>query len=262
MSETTESVHLMIDGAVATITLSRPDRMNAISVTMLDLLCERLREVGRSDARVLVLTGAGSLFSAGADASEMIPRSPREWEYLVDHYLDPIRIISELPIPVVARINGDCIGGAMGIALSCDFRIAVNSARFAAPFVKIGLAGCDMSCGYFLPRMVGLGRATDLMMTGRYVGAEEAERIGLIHRAVEAEKLDEEVNRLAQSLAKGPPIALTFTKKAIRRSLDRDIAAEFDYEILAQVQCLQTEDHREGAKAVFQEKRRPHFVGK
>lgn len=262
MSTRSQNIRLTVDGPVATLTLNRPDRMNSIDIGTLDLLCERLREVGRSDARVVVITGAGSLFSAGADASEMVPRSPREWEYLVDHYLDPIRIISELPIPVVARINGDCIGGAMGISLSCDFRIAVKTARFAAPFVKIGLAGCDMSCGYFLPRLIGLGRATDMMMTGRYVDADEAERIGLIHRAVESNELDSATHDLVKKLTSGPPIALAFTKKAIRRSLDRDMAGEFDYEILAQVQCLQTEDHREGARAVFQEKRRPNFVGK
>ncbi|MBI2060759.1 MAG: enoyl-CoA hydratase/isomerase family protein [Nitrospirae bacterium] len=261
MSKTTDAVLLTTDGAVATLTLNRPDRMNSIDVATLDLLCERLREAGRCGVRVLVVTGAGNLFSAGADGSEMVPRSSREWEALVDHYLDPIRLISELPIPVVARINGDCVGGAMGIALSCDFRIAVGTARFAAPFVKIGLAGCDMSCGYFLPRIIGLGRATDLMMTGRYVDAPEAERIGLIHRAVEPRELDAVTDELVKKLASGPPIALNFTKKAIRRSLDRNMAAEFDYEILAQVQCLQTDDHREGVRAFFKEKRAPKYVG-
>lgn len=248
---------------IARITLNRPDRLNSLDVPTIDRLCEVLEEVKKSSARVAVLTGAGKIFSAGADAKEMFPRSAREWEYLVDHYLDPIRIISELPIPVIARINGDCIGGGLGIALSCDFRIAIKTARFCAPFVKIGLAGCDMSAGYFLPRTIGLTRATEMMMTGRFVSAQEAESWGLINRAVEDEKkLDDEVGILAETFAKGAHIALAFTKRAIRRSLDRTMEAEFDFEILAQVQCLQTEDHREGATAFFKEKRKPQFKGK
>lgn len=257
-------VLLEIKDNIAKITLNRPERLNSLDVPSIDQLCEHLVRVKEnSDPRVLVITGAGNIFSAGADSKEMFPRAAREWEYLVDHYLDPIRLISELPIPVIARINGDCVGGGLGIALSCDMRIAVKTARFSAPFVKIGLAGCDMSVGYFLPRMLRLGRATEMMMTGRYVSAEEAENWGLINKKVETEEeLDKEVNALAETFINGAPIALSFTKKAIRRSLDRTMDAEFDYEILAQVQCLQTDDHQEGATAFFKEKRKPLFRGK
>lgn len=261
--EQTSNIILELKNAIATLTINRPEKLNSLDVPTIDRLCEVLEEVKKSSAKVAVLTGAGRIFCAGADAKEMFPRSAREWEYLVDHYLDPIRIISELPIPVIARINGDCIGGGLGIALSCDFRIAIKTARFCAPFVKIGLAGCDMSAGYFLPRTIGLTRATEMMMTGRYVSAEEAENWGLINGTVGDEKeLDDKINNLAQFLAEGPPVALAFTKKAVRRSLDRTMEAEFDFEILAQVQCLQTEDHREGATAFFKEKRKPQFKGK
>ena len=251
----------MQDG-VATLTLNRPDRLNAISLPALDALIAALQRVASSDrARVVVLRGAGKAFCAGADQAEMISRSPGEWEHIVNRYLDPIRLICQMDQPVIARLHGDAVGGGMGLALASDYRIAAEGIRLCPPFVKIGLAGCDMSNGYFLPRLVGLGRATEIMMSGRFVDADEAERIGLVTRTVPASQLDEAVDKLARNLARGPWPALAFTKRAIRRSLDLTMDAEFDYEIFAQVQCLQSEDHREGL-AAFQEKRAPRFAGK
>ncbi|MFQ5605579.1 MAG: enoyl-CoA hydratase/isomerase family protein, partial [bacterium] len=191
----------------------------------------------------------GKAFCAGADQGEMVERDAQEWEFLVERYLDPIRLISNTTKPVIASINGDAVGGGLGLAIACDFRIAVNTARFCAPFVAIGLAGCDMSAGYFLPRLVGLGKATEMMMTARFVKAEEAERIGLVQHVVPAEQLTEETTKLAQKLASYSPIAMGWTKKAIRRSLDLNMDSEFDYEVLAQIQCLQTQEHREALKA-------------
>lgn len=247
---------------VATLTLNRPDKLNAIDINTLDALIAALEEAeSNEDVRAIVLTGAGRAFCAGADQGEMVPRQPADWERIVDHYLDPIRLICTMGKPVIARIHGDAVGGGLGLALAADFRIAASGARLGAPFVVIGLAGCDMSAGYFLPRLVGLGRATDLMMSGRLIESEEAERIGLVSRCVSPEDLDAAVAQLAQSLADGPGRALAFTKHAIRRSLDLTMTAEFDYEIFAQVQCLQSEDHREGV-AAFKEKRKPHFSGR
>jgi 2-(1,2-epoxy-1,2-dihydrophenyl)acetyl-CoA isomerase len=247
---------------IATITLARPERMNALSLEMLEALVEALDAVRSGDDRVLVLAGQGPAFCAGADRAEMFEREPSEWEPIVDRYLDPVRRIADLDIPVIARLHGDTVGGGFGLAIASDFRIAVEGIRLGAPFVRIGLAGCDMSAGYYLPRLIGLGAATELMMTGRLVRAEEALTLGLVHRVVSAEQLDEQVHELAQRLRNGPPIALAFTKRAIRRSLDRDRDAEFDYEVFAQVQCIQTEDHREGVKAFFDEKRAPSFRGR
>jgi 2-(1,2-epoxy-1,2-dihydrophenyl)acetyl-CoA isomerase len=119
-----------------------------------------------------------------------------------------------------------------------------------------------MSAGYYLPRLIPLGAATEMMMTGKLVRAEEALALGLVHRAVPAEDLDAEVDKLAAQLGNGPPIALAFTKRAIRRSLDLDRNAEFDYEVFAQVNCIQTEDHKEGVRAFFDEKRAPVFKGR
>ena len=163
--------------------------------------------------------------------------------------------------PVIAALHGDAVGGGLGLALACDFRIAAEGIRMGAPFTPIGLAGCDMSAGWFLPRLVGLGTATDLMFTGRLVEADEALEIGLVHRVVPKEKFEGEVSALARQLAAGPPIAHRWTKRAIHRSLGVDMDAEFEFEIFAQVQCIQSEDHREGVRA-FKEKRVPVFRGR
>ncbi|MCP5070630.1 MAG: hypothetical protein GY946_29045 [bacterium] len=247
---------------IATITLTRPERLNALAIDMLEALIEALDTVKRGDDRVLILAAEGKAFCAGADRSEMIERPPSEWEPIVDHYLDPIRQIVDLDIPVIARLQGDAVGGGFGLAIASDFRIAQEGIRMGAPFVRIGLAGCDLSTGYHLPRLIPLGAATEMMMTGRLVGTDEALSLGLVHRAVPAEKLDEEVASFAAKLRAGPPIALAFTKRAIRRSLDLTRDAEFDYEIFAQTNCIQTEAHREGVRAFFDEKRAPVFTGR
>ena len=249
-----------VDG-IGTITLNRPDRLNVMAIDTVGRLVDALNQLADDDGvGAVVLAGAGRAFCAGADQGEMVPRDAADWERIVDHYLDPVRCICAMDKPVIARLHGDAIGGGLGLALAADFRIAAEGARLGAPFVRIGLAGCDMSAGYFLPRLIGLGRATDLMMTGRFVDAEEAERIGLVTQTVPAEQLDAAVQKLARRFADGPPDALAFTKRAIRRSLDLPMESEFDYEIFAQVQCLQSADHREGV-AAFQEKRAPRFGG-
>lgn len=247
---------------IATITLTRPERMNALALDMLDAVVEALDTVKRGNDRVLILAAEGPAFCAGADRSEMIERPPSEWEPIVDHYLDPVRQIADLDIPVIARLQGDTVGGGFGLAIACDFRIACEGIRMGAPFVKIGLAGCDMSAGYYLPRLIPLGAATEMMMTGRLVKTDEALALGLVHRVVSADKLDDEVAAFADKLRNGPPIALAFTKRAIRRSLDLTRDAEFDYEVFAQTNCIQTEDHQEGVRAFFDEKRTPVFKGR
>jgi len=258
----TPPLRLESKDGIATITLAQPERMNALNFAMLDALVEALDSVRRSDDRVLVLAAEGRAFCAGADRAEMIERKPTEWEPIVAHYLDPVRRIADLDIPVIAKLQGDTVGGGFGLAIACDFRIAVEGIRLGAPFVRIGLAGCDMSAGYYLPRLIPLGAATEMMMTGKLVRADEALALGLVHRVVADEDLDGEVRKLAEQLRNGPPIALAFTKRAIRRSLDLDRDAEFDYEVFAQVNCIQTEDHREGVRAFFDEKRTPVFKGR
>ncbi len=259
---TEPSILSRVSEGVATLTLNRPERLNALDLPAIDALVAALDAAFADPAvRVLVLRGAGGSFCAGADQGEMVPRSPAEWERIVERYLDPVRRIAGADKPVVARLQGSVVGGGLGLALACDFRLASDEARFSAPFVRLGLAGCDMSAGYFLPRLVGAGRAADMMMSARFVGAAEAERWGLVTRVVELAALDEAVDTLAASLARSAPVAMAFTKRALRRSLDRGMEEEFDYEVFAQVQCLQTADHRE-ALAAFREKRPAKYSGR
>lgn len=250
-----------LDDGVLTLTLNRPDKLNAIDEEMLEALISSLETAAADEqTRVIVLAGAGRAFCGGADIGQMLKRDAADWERIVDRYLDPIRAISAMGTPVIARCHGNVVGGGLGLALACDFRIGSESSRYCTPFVKLALAGCDMSAGYFLPRLVGLTHATDMMMTARFVEAEEARHIGLISRLVPEDELDDAVATLARAFADGPARTLAFTKHAIRRSLDRDMEAEFDYEIFAQVQCLQSEDHREGVAAFYE--RRPAVFGK
>lgn len=257
----TDSLLKQLTNGVLRLTLNRPDKLNAIDRPLLDDLTEALEGAERdSDVRAIVLAGAGRSFCAGADIGEMIDRTPADWEHIVDRYLEPIRVISRMGQPVIARCHGNVFGGGLGLTLACDFRIAADSARFCTPFVKLALAGCDMSAGYFLPRLVGLGRATDMMMTARVVEAAEAQAIGLVTQRVPQERLDTVVNELAERLAAFAPKTTSYTKHAIRKSLERNMEAEFDYEIFAQVQSLQSDDHREGVTA-FRENREPVFRG-
>lgn len=257
----TEKLLTEVQAGVCTLTLNRPDRLNAIDMELLEALIAALDAAAADSAvRVVVLAGAGRSFCAGADVGQMVDRRPEEWERIVERYLDPVRRIASIDKPVIARLHGDVVGGGLGLAMACDFRVAAANARFCAPFIKLALAGCDMSAGYFLPRLVGMGLATDMMMTGRWLDAEEAGRSRLVSRVVPENELDDAVRKLAAQIALGPAAALAVTKRAIRRSVDRDMAAEFDYEVFAQVQCLQSADHKEGV-AAFLGRRPPRFAG-
>ena len=244
-----DQVLIEVEDGIGKLIMNRPKLLNSISIDSLELMISAFKNLLENPTvRVLVLTGNGRAFCAGADQGEMVVRKPGEWEEIVERYLDPIRLIAKSDKPIIASINGDAVGGGLGLAIASDLRVAVNTARFCAPFTAIGLAGCDMAAGYFLPRLVGLGKATEMMMTARFVKAEEAEKIGLVQRLVAPEDLEKETMKLARRLAALSPIALGWTKKAIRRSLDRDMDGEFDFEVFAQVQCLQTEEHRESLR--------------
>jgi 2-(1,2-epoxy-1,2-dihydrophenyl)acetyl-CoA isomerase len=257
-----DEILLEIEDGIGTVTLNRPERLNTLAIPTVDQLVDALAAVAASaDARVVVLAGNGKRFCAGADQAEMVVRDPQAWEPIVRRYLDPVRAIVAMDKPVIAALHGDAVGGGLGLAMACDFRIAAEGIRLGAPFTPIGLAGCDMAAGWFLPRLVGFGKATELMFTGRLVEADEALEIGLVHRVVSQEKFKGEVASLAHQLAAGPPIAHRWTKRALHRSLGVDMDAEFEFEIFAQVQCIQSEDHREGVRA-FQEKRAPVFRGR
>ena len=251
------------DGGIATLTIHRPERMNAISIETVGEMMDALGRLARDEElRVLVLTGAGHrAFCAGADVADMAPRPAQEAGRIVRLYLDYVLTLRDLPVPVIARINGVAAGGGCCTALACDIRVASESARFGFVFHNVGLTAADLGATYFLPRLVGYGKAAELLLTAELIDAPEALRIGLVNRVVPDDRLDAAVDSLAERLAAGPPKATRLTKQALNQSLDRDLASEFDFEVLAQTLCILSEDHIEGARA-FREKRAPVFRGR
>src|SRR3972149_400847 len=256
---------------VATITINRPHRLNALNI---DTVHEMISALGRASAdagvRVVVITGAGpstgsgqaDAFCAGADLKDAPdPMTPAVAHEVVGLYLDYVLAIRNVEKPVVAKVNGLALGGGCCTALACDIRIASERASFSLAFINIGISGADMGATYFLPRLVGYGRACEMLMTGEPIDAHEAERIGLVNRVVPHDDLDTSTDAMVQRLASRPPLGLKLTKRGLYSGLDRDWGAEFDYEHFAQVACLLTEDYQEGRRAFF-EKRQPTFRGR
>lgn len=257
-------------GPLATITINRPHRLNALSIPAVHELMQAFARADADDGiRVVIITGAApstdsgqAAFCVGADLKDapdpMTPATARE---VVKLYLDYIVAIRSVGKPVIARVNGLALGGGCCTALAADIRIASDRARFGLPFVGIGISGADMGASYLLPRLVGYGTACEMLMTGEPIDAHEAHRIGLVNRVVPHDELDAATEALAQKLASRPPLGLKFTKKALQASLDRDWQAQFDYEHFLQAACLLTEDYEEGRRA-FLEKRQPVFKGR
>ena len=265
--------HLLIeecDPGVGIITLNRPGKLNALNRQMADELLDALNHWRDSpQVRAVVLTGAGRGFCAGADLSgeggigafnatdsSELPAIAQRPRWPLGNW---VHFLHEYPRPIIAAVNGACVGAGLGIAAACDIRIAAASARFSAIFVKRGLS-LDFGVSYFLPRLVGQGRALEIACTGRMVGAEEAERIGLANRVVPDEELLDEAVKLAQDIAAAGPVAVEFSKKAVLRSLDNDLDAQLFFESYAQEVCRYSEDAREGIQA-FLDKRAPEFKG-
>jgi enoyl-CoA hydratase/carnithine racemase len=249
---------------VARLTLNRPDKLNALNVRMGEELCAALESLAHSrSARVLVVTGAGRMFSAGGDLSSMdqVASSAASIDHSVRIYCEAARRLRELPLPTVAKVNGDAFGGSLGIIMACDLRLARDDARLGFVFTRVGLSGADAGVSYLLPRLVGVTRAIELLFLGETIEAREAERLGLVTRAVPAAELDRVTETVVTRLAAGPPLALRATKRALYDGLTRDMASDVEYEACVQVRCFQSEDHHEGLRA-FREKRAPVFRGR
>jgi enoyl-CoA hydratase/carnithine racemase len=247
---------------VRTLTLNRPDSANALTVEGAAELAERLEEAARDPAvRAVVLTGAGTAFSAGGDLGflQELPSMPpaRAAQVVYGTFQRLPRAIRGMDKPVVAAVNGPAVGAGCEIAVACDLRIASERARFGE--VWIGL-GCVPALGgmYLLPRLVGLGKATELVMTGEIIDAAEALRIGLVNRVVAPADLAEAAATLARRLARGPARALAVAKAALNRGLDSSLWAELDATVHAQVMCFTTPDFAEGVRALA-ERRPPRF---
>ena len=254
-----------VEDGVATITLNRPDRLNAFAGTMRDDLADALHALAeRDDVRVVVITGQGRGFSTGADlevTSALVERGDDEaFAALVDAGMRVIRRLRQMPQPVVAAVNGPAAGAGAALALACDFRVASDRASIGVTFNRIGLHP-DWGATYFLPRLVGPGRAAELILSGRMVEAEEAGRIGLFERVVPQDRFADEVRTLAAELAAKPPLAVRLARETLARSLvtgdlDNIMAAEGH----AQMRCFRSADAREGI-AAFREKRPASFTG-
>ena len=260
-----EDLILEKEGNIAIITLNRPDRLNAISPAMRDGFPKALEEVRQDDdIRVMILTGAGRGFCSGADVSgqaarlagEAAAKSRRETLEVVGHIG---MLIRELEKPTIAAVNGVAAGAGFSYAMACDIRFASDRARFISVFVRRGLVP-DSGLTYFLPRLVGTSKACEIMFTGNPIDAEEALRIGLVSKVVPHDDLMNVAREFASVIAKGPPISLELTKKAIYRGIERDLRTQMDFESYAQTVCRGTEDHREGVRS-FMEKREPIFKG-
>src|SRR6267143_2031254 len=248
---------------IATITLNRPERLNAITFEVYHELTDffaALRD--EKDVRVVVITGAGRAFCSGGDVHDIIAQLfKRDMAGLLEFTrmtCDLIRGIRALPKPVIASLNGTTAGAGACIALASDIRIASEEAKIAFLFVKVGLSGADMGAAYLLPRVVGLAKATELLYTGDFISAAEAERIGLYNRVVPTDQLAETTSELAQRLAKGPGFALAKTKERLNREMNMNLDAALESEAQAQAICMQHPDYREAYEA-FVNKREPKF---
>ncbi len=256
------------EGAVATITLHRPERLNAFTPTMEDDLRAVIAEV-RADAavRAVVLTGAGRAFCSGADVNAWdarlreggAPSVVDRWRQNEQRHAMPLGL-HELDKPVIAAVNGAAVGMGMDIALACDLRLCAESARFAMLYIKRGLVP-DEGGAWFLPRLVGLAKAYELIFTGDFVPGPEAERIGLVNRCVPDAELAGAAHELAERIAAGPPIALAMAKRAIRDGLGLPLRGHFDAIGYYMSVLNNTEDVAEGMRA-FVERRAPAFRGR
>jgi enoyl-CoA hydratase/carnithine racemase len=251
------------EAGVATITLDRPDRLNALTFEVYSELRDLFAALpGRQSVRAIVITGKGRGFCSGGDVEaiigELLKQDMPQLLAFTRMTGALIRNIRTVPQPVVAAINGVAAGAGAVIALACDFRIAVPQASLAFLFTRVGLAGADMGAAYLLPRVVGLARATELLLLGDRIGADEALRIGLVNRVVPPESLMEEARTLAERLASGPSFALGMTKTLLNQELDIDLASAIEAEAQGQAICMQTPDFREAYEA-FKTRRPPIF---
>jgi 2-(1,2-epoxy-1,2-dihydrophenyl)acetyl-CoA isomerase len=247
------------DGPVATLTLNRPDRYNALTTGLRGELRAALDEVAGDDAvRAVVLTGAGRAFCSGQDLKEFGEVADVE-QAIIDQYNPIIERLTTIEKPVVAAINGPCAGAGLGFALACDLRVMAEGAFLSCAFVSIGLVP-DSGTSWFLARIVGYERALELALTGRRVGAAEARLLGLVLDVVPDDEVNTAAAALAARLAAGPRPATGRTKALLRESLDAPLATILAREAHLQVDALASADHREGVRA-FLEKRPAVFDG-
>ena len=259
MSDTPSQLLVTHDGAVQTITLNRPDVLNALDLAMHERLAAALDRAAQPDVRALVITGSGRGFCVGQDVGEFPRDAAAVGELLSRHFNPAIRALCGLPKPVIAAINGPAAGAGLALALACDLRLAAASASLVPAFGRIGLVP-DSGLSHTLPRLIGSAAAFDWIVSGRRIAAPEAEAMGLVTRVVEDHDLAAETAALATELAAGPTAAIGLTKQLIGRSLESSLDEQLDEEARLQAIAAAGDDFAEGV-AAFLEKRPPRFTG-
>lgn len=249
---------------LATITLNRPDRLNALTFEVYGELRDTFNALdSEPDVRAIILTGSGRAFCSGGDVEDIIGALfERDKEGLLEFTrmtCDLILAIRRCRRPIVAALNGTTAGAGAVMASACDIRVAADTAKIAFLFTKVGLSGADMGAAWLLPRIVGFGRAAELLMTGDFIGAGDAHRIGLYNRVVPPDQLMNEATGIAQKLAKGPSAALAVTKESLEAEAHMDLEAALQAEAAVQADCMLDPNFRRAYDA-FREKREPEFA--
>jgi len=255
-----------LEDGVATVTLNRPERLNALTLDAYADLRDLLAELPhRGDARVLVITGEGRGFCSGGDVDEIIgallERDTHETMEFTRMTGSVVKAMRECPVPIIASVNGVAAGAGAVIALAADLRVLARSASFAFLFTKVGLAGADMGAAYLLPRLVGLGRATELLLFGDALDSEGALDVGLATAVVDDARLGQETAALARRLAEGPTAAYATTKLLLSREQDVDLSSAIELEAAAQALLMRSADLAESF-AAYKEKRPPRWTGR
>lgn len=257
-----ETILYEVSEGVAVVTLNRPDKFNAFTAVMNKEITDALKQAQKdTDVRCVVLTGAGRAFNAGQDLSDVSGGGDVDYGgFLRDRYNPMILQFQKTEKPIIAAVNGVAAGAGMSVALACDIRLASEKASFVNAFVNIGLVPDSGGC-YFLPRIVGIGKALELAMTGEKVSAEEALRIGLVNQVYPAESFMEDALAYARKLALLPTKGIGLIKRTMYKGLEMGLEETLAYEAFAQEAAGSTADHKEGVTA-FMEKRAPRFTGR
>lgn len=252
---------ISLEGRVKTITLNLPEKKNPLTPNMFAGIKQAIEQSLTDGTRVIVLTGAGNDFSAGADLSLGISNLPYgDVSQYLGYVVNPvITAVRQVDIPFIAKVRGVCVGVGFSLALACDLIFAEERAIFSPIFTRIGLA-CDGGSAFFLPRLVGYHKAFELLVTAAMIKAEDALRMGIVNQVFAGELLDTAVEKMAYRLANGPQVAIRQVKANLRAGMESSLVQTLEVEALNQRSCFQSEDFREGLQA-FLEKRKPVFKG-
>ena len=255
-----------VEDGIATITFDRPQKLNALTFEVYADLRDLLTDLPqRDDVRVLVITGTGRGFSSGGDVTEIIGElqkmDPRDLLAFTRMTGSVTQRMRDCPLPIIASVNGVAAGAGAVIALAADLRILARSATFSFLFTKVGLSGGDMGSAYLLPRLIGLGRASELLLLGEQVTADRALAIGLANAVVEDSELVASTTEVARRLAKGPALAYAATKMLLSREMDMNLSAALELDSTTQALLMKSADHAE-FYAAFREGRQPNWSGR